>query len=295
MNTINQLNLFVKVVEYGSFSAAARQFDITPSAGSRQISQLEDELCTRLFHRTTRQQSLTEAGKIYYEYAIRIKEEHDAAQLAVQQLSNSPKGLLRITAEKDFAETFIQPLLPDFFKRYPEIQLHLVMEANLVDLVAIGVDLAIRIGHLEDSSLVARKLMSTPSLVCASPAYLNQHSQPQTPQELSQHNCLSFRTNQSQLVWQFEQAGQLIDVPVSGNFRANSLAMLRDAALNDLGIIFVPQWFVQDELDQGLLRNIDFTTSSTPVYAMFANSRQLAPKVRTFIDFIVEKLPSHPA
>jgi len=249
MKSVTNLDIFIKVVDQGSFSAAARYFDITPSAISRQISQLEEELGVRLFHRTTRKQSLTEAGEIYHQYALRIK----AAQLAVSQLSNKPKGTLNIAAEKDFAATFIQPLLPSFFNRYPEINLHLSLDANLVNLVAGGMDAAI------------------PSVVCASPAYFEKHSPPLTPIDLQTHNCLSFRSSSSQVLWRLSKDGKQVEVPVSGNFRANSLAMLRDAALNDLGIIFIPQWFVQTELEQGLLQSIDFASMDTPVYAVFAN------------------------
>jgi len=216
----------------------------------------------------------------------------ESAQLAVNQLSERPKGILHITAEKDFAETFIQPLLPQFFKRYPEIQLRLSLDTNVVDLVAGAIDLAIRIGELEDSSLVARQLMTSPSVVCASQEYFEKHPEPVAPLGLKAHNCLSFRTHMNQLSWKVGQNRQMVDVPVTGNFRANSLSMLRDAAVNSMGIIFIPQWFVQKELDSGLLKNVNFESKETPVYAVFANNRQLAPKVRVFIDFLIEHLPS---
>ena len=284
------IHLFIHVVKQGSFSGAARYFDITPSAVSRQISQLEHELGARLFHRTTRQQNLTEAGEIYFQYALRIHEEVESAQLAVNQLSGKPAGTLRVTAERDFAETFIQPLLSGFFNRYPEIQLHLSLETNVVDLIDGAMDLAIRIGHLQDSSFVARKLMSSPSIVCASPAYIKKHSLPLTPVELQSHNCLSFRPNASQVLWRLKVEQEFQEIPVSGKLRTNSLTILRDAALKDLGIILVPKWFVQNQLDSGQLISLNFTTLETPIYAVFANSRQLAPKVRAFVDFMIEGL-----
>lgn len=292
MKTASHLEVFVKVVDSGSFSEAARHFDITPSAVSRQVSQLEEELGARLFHRTTRKQSLTEAGDIYYRYAQRIHTEMEAAKLAVNQLTDLPKGVLHITTEKDFAETFIQPILPEFFKRYPEIELRLSLDTHLVDLVAGALDLAIRIGHLDDSSLVARKLMSSPSVVCASPSYFEKHPEPTNPLDLRSHNCLSFRTTVNQVLWSLRADNQFVEVPVSGNFRANSLGMLRNAALNGIGVIFIPQWFVQDEINRGLLKCLDFESYETPVYAVFANNRQLAPKVRVFVDFLVERLAS---
>lgn len=293
MKVISHLDIFIRVVESGSFSAAARFFDMTPSAISRQISQLEDELGARLFHRTTRKQSMTEAGEIYFQYAQRINTEVESAKLAVSQLSDLPKGTLHITAEKDFAEQFIQPLLPKFFEDYPEIQLRLSLDTHLVDLVAGGIDLAIRIGHLEDSSLIARKLMTSPSIVCASPGYFKRHPRPKVPLDLREHNCLSFRISSSQTLWRFIHKNEFVEIPISGNFRANSLTVLRSSALNGLGVIFMPQWFVQDEIDQGLLESVDFQSTETPVYAVFANNRQLAPKVRVFIDYLIEQLPVH--
>lgn len=290
MKNINHLDVFIKVVTTGSFSEAARYFDITPSAISKQVSQLEEQLGARLFQRTTRQQNLTEAGKLYYSYAQRINDELKAAKVAVSQLTNQPRGTLHITAEKDFAEIFIQPLLPKFFSSYPEINLHISLDTHLVDLVSNSIDIAIRIGHLNDSSLVARKLMSSQSVVCASPAYFKKHKQPTTISELSQHNCLSFRTTANSILWHLYNNKQLIEIPVYGNFKVNSLSMLKSAALNDLGIIYVPQWFVQQEINKGLLHCLDFESQATPVNALYANTRQLAPKIRAFIDFLVEEL-----
>ncbi|MBB1486669.1 LysR family transcriptional regulator [Oceanospirillum sediminis] len=284
------LEVFVKVVELGSFSEASRYFDVTPSAISRQISQIEDELGARLFYRTTRKQSLTESGEIYHSYALRINAEMSAAKLAVSQLTERPRGILHVTAEKDFAETFILPLLPEFFSCFPEVDLQLSLDTRLVDLVEDAIDIAIRVGHLNDSSLVARKLMSSPSVVCASPAYFKKQGQPADIQALGQHNCLSFRTTASQLLWRLGQHSQFEEVRVNGNFRANSLSILRDAAVMGLGVIYIPQWFVQKEINEGLLQVLNFESQETPVYAVFANNRQLAPKVRVFIDFLAEHL-----
>ncbi|MGH1427505.1 MAG: LysR substrate-binding domain-containing protein [Arenicella sp.] len=291
MKSHTPLTIFIQVIESGSFSSAARHFNMAPSAISRQISHLEKELGARLFHRTTRKQSLTEAGEIYYQYAQRVQAELEAAEVAVNELSDSPKGILHVTTEKDFAEAFIQPLLPAFFEQYPGIQLHLSLGANIVNLVADGIDLAIRIGHLDNSNLIARKLMSSPSIVCASPEYLAKNGYPIEPSDLKHHNCLSFRTNTSSTTWNFKRAEQSIKVPVSGNLTANSVNMLKNAALNDLGVIFIPQWFVQQELKEGSLLAMDFQSSETPVNAVFANNRQLAPKVRVFIDFFAKHLP----
>jgi DNA-binding transcriptional LysR family regulator len=290
MKIINHLDIFIKVTETGSFSEAARHFDITPSAVSRQISQLEQELSARLFQRTTRKQNLTEAGKLYYAYAQRINAEVEAAKLAVSQLTDTPNGTLHIAAEKDFAEVFIQPLLSDFLKYYPEIKIHLSLDTHLRDLVSGAFDIAIRIGHLNDSSLIARKLMSSQSVVCASPAYFEKYQCPKKVNDLSIHNCLSFRTNTNQILWSLYNNQQIIDVPVSGNFRANSLSILKDAAIKGLGIINIPRWFIQKEVNAGLLKCLDFQSQETPVNAVFTSNRQLAPKTRVFIDFLAENL-----
>ena len=283
--------IFVKVVESGSFSETARHFDLTPSAVSKRISQLEESLGARLFQRTTRSQSLTEAGSIYYSYAQGIVSEQEAARVAIFQLSDKPKGSLSISAERDFAETFIQPLLTEFFTRYPEVNVHLSLNDQIIDVVSGAVDVAIRMGHLSDSSLIARKLMDSHSVVCASPDYFRQHKKPQSALDLRDHNCLSFRTSANQVSWNLsDEQGEFMEIPVSGNFRVNSLAMLKDAALKGAGIIFVPRWYTQQEINQGLLVPLDFKTIGTPIHAVFANNRQLAPKVRVFIDFLTEQL-----
>jgi len=297
MSHLSALQLFVRVVEEGSFSAAARFLDITPSAVSRQISLLEKELGGRLFQRTTRKQSLTEAGEIYFQYAHRLVEDLEAAQLAVKRLTDKPSGSLRVTAEADFALTFIEPILPEFLKRYPDIHVSLQMSAGLQDLIHENLDVAIRIGHLEDSSLAARKLAESQSVICASPAYLAQYGTPTHPSELAQHSCLSFRTRAGKKYWRFDTDQGPIDVPISGRLNVNGLAFLRNAALSDLGIIMIPTWMIGKELQQQQLRPIlsNFTTlpPSTPISAIFSHNRQLAPKVRAFIDFLIERIQNN--
>ena len=175
MSELSNTQLFVRVVEEGSFSAAARFLGVTPSSVSRQVSQLEGEFGVRLFHRTTRKQSLTEAGEIYFQHARRIVADLEEARLSVSRLTDTPSGSLYITVEADFALVHVAPIQPDFLDRYPEVQIRISMSAGLMDLVDSGIDLAIRIGHLDDSSLIARKIAMSCSLVCASPGYLEQH------------------------------------------------------------------------------------------------------------------------
>ena len=294
MNELSNLQLFVRVVEEGSFSAAARFLGITPSSVSRQVSQLEKELDARLFHRTTRKQSLTETGEIYFQHARRIVADLDEARLAVNRLTDTPTGSLHITAEADFAVAFIAPTLPDFLDRYPAVQIRLFMTSGQMDLIDGGIDLAIRVGHLEDSSLIARKIATSRSLLCASPAYLETHGTPTHPSELTTHSCLSFRVKPGKNCWSFKLAQDTVDVPISGRLNTNSLTFLRSIALASRGIIMIPTWMVRDELRLGhlvpVLEGFSLEPSSTPINAVFANNRHLAPKVRAFVDFIAERM-----
>jgi len=288
------MQFLVKVVGEGSFSAAARSLGFTPSSVSRQISQLEDELGTRLFHRTTRKQSLTEAGEIYFQHARRIVADIEEARLAVSRLTDSPSGSLHVTVETDFAVAYIAPILPDFLDQYPEVRVRLSMSTGKLDVVDGAIDLAIRIGHLVDSSLIARKIATSRSLICASPTYLEKHGMPTHPDQLAEHSCLSFRTRAGKNHWSFNCAEGSLEVPITGRFNANSLTFLRESALAGQGIIMIPVWMVRDALQQNrlisLLEDFPLVPSSTPINAVFTHNRHLAPKVRAFVDFLAERL-----
>lgn len=310
MSYISNLQLFVRVVEEGSFSAAARFLGQTPSSVSRQISQLESELKARVFHRTTRKQSLTEAGEIYYRHARRIVSDLAEARLAVNRLTDAPSGRLHITAEADFAVSFIAPIVPEFLEAYPDVQLRLSMSANLVDIHEKGIDIAIRFGHLDDSSLIARKIAISRSVICASPAYLAAHGTPLHPSDLVDHNCLSFRTQPGKKIWNFDAkdaSGNSVkdkhgkvgsdgyfNVTVSGSVHADSLFFLRSVTMAGVGISMIPTWMIKDCLTEGtlvpLLPEYPLAPENTPFHAVFANNKHLAPKVRAFVDFLSQRL-----
>ena len=294
MDKLSNMQLFVRVVEEGSFSAAARFLGTTPSSVSRQVSQLEGELGARLFHRTTRKQSLTESGDIYFQHAQRIVADLEAARLAVSRLIDAPSGSLHITAEVDFALAYVEPILSDFLELYPEVRIRLTMGTGMMDLVDSGIDIAVRMGHLEDSSLIARKIATSRSLVCASPAYLQRYGTPSHPSELESHSCLSFRTGPGKNNWGFKLPAGELDVGISGRLNANSLVFLRNAAMASLGIIMIPIWMIREELKQGhlisLFEDFPLIPASTPVHAVFAHNRYLAPKVRAFVDFLAERM-----
>ena len=294
MNELSTLQLFVRVVDEGSFSSAARFLDTTPSSVSRQISQLEGQLGARLFHRTTRKQSLTETGEIYLRHVRRILSDLEEAHVAIRRLAETPSGSLHVTTEADFALAFIAPILPEFLDRYPDVQLRLSMSAGTMDLVDSGIDLAIRIGHLEDSSFIARKIAESRAALYASPAYLAQHGLPTHPRDLEIHSCLSFRTGAGKTRWRLMSPQGPINVVVSCRLKANSLVFLRSLALSAEGIIMIPSWVVRDELESGhlvrLLDDFPIEPPAAPISAVFAHNRHLAPKVRAFVDFLAERL-----
>ena len=291
---LRDLEYIVSVGELKHFSRAAERCNVSQPTLSSQIKKLEDELGARLFHRTTRKQSLTETGNIYFQHALRIVSDIEEARLAVSQLTNMPSGLLHVTAEADFATAYIAPVLPDFLEKYPKIRIRFSMSAGRLDVVEGAIDLAIRFGHLGDSGLIARKIATSRSLICASPAYISRHGAPTHPEALARHNCLSFRTLAGKHYWHFEKENGSIEVPISGNTNANSLAFLRASALAGQGIIMIPHWMVRDELQHirllVLLKEFPLLPSHIPINAVFAHSRHLAPKVRAFVDFLSERM-----
>jgi DNA-binding transcriptional LysR family regulator len=297
MKDSSHLQLFTYVVEEGSFSAAARMLGVTPSSVSRQISALETDLGARLFNRTTRTQSLTEAGEIYFRHTQRIVTDIEEAQLAVRKLADTPSGNLHVTVEADFAITYLSPILPEFLKRYPDVQVRLSMTTDVVDLVHSGIDLAIRVGHLADSSLIARKIFASRSVLCASPDYIKTHGNPSHPHDLSQHQCVSFWVQSGRTQWKFQDAKNELNIPISGRVNANSLIFLRGAAIDGLGIAMIPTWMIQEELKSGqlitILEDYPLDPPSTPINAVFAHNKHLAPKVRAFVDFLKEQLDAH--
>ncbi|MBO9398349.1 LysR family transcriptional regulator [Shimia sp. R9_2] len=288
MDDLTLLRLFVQVVDKGSFSAVARATHTTPSAVSRQISRLEEDLGTRLLQRTTRQQVLTEAGEIYLRHARQIAEDTEAARRAVSQLGQDPSGVLRITAEADLANALLSPMLPEFLAKYPNLRVQLHTSAKMEDLIDRGIDVAIRMGHLESSSLIAKRLVMSRSLLVASPAFLANCGTPSHPKDLSTLTCLSFKTETERTIWRFKTGDEVLDIPVSGRFQVGSLVLLREAAKSGLGIAMLPIWTVRDDLDTGtllpVLPGFPLEPPATPINAVYPSGRFLASKVRVFID-----------
>ena len=297
MSSFSNLELFVKTIEVGNFSALGRQLHMAPSSISRQINTLEEELGVRLLQRTTRNISLTEAGQIYFERVSKILGELEEAQLAITQLQASPKGVLRLNVAIPFGERNIVPLIPGFLALYPDLKIDLALEDRSIDLVEERVDLAIRIGRLGDSSIVARKLAENQFVVCASQQYFETHGLPDTPDDLTHHNCIVNKNIPNSDTWQFRDGKSTQNISVSGNFLANTGGALYRAMLSDLGIAVLPTWFVGEDIKQGTLQvvledyevNLPAMTDSA-IYALYPAGEYLPPKVRVFIDYLIENL-----
>jgi DNA-binding transcriptional LysR family regulator len=294
---ISVLQLFIEVFRQGSFAAVARDRDLAPSSVSRAIAGLEEELGIRLFQRTTRQLSPTEAGMNYFERIESLVEELQQATTIVTDVSSQPTGKLRVTASVSFGLKCIVPLLPEFAQLYPDLTVDLLLSDTIVDLFAERIDVAIRLGLLPDSTLIVQQLMPTHYAVCASPDYLKRSEQLKTPIDLAQHNCLLFPFAGFRSKWIFkDQKGKLIEVPVFGRTVISSAIALQQCAIAGMGLALLPNWLIDEDLRAHSLVNVfsdyevtarDFNTAAWLVYP----SRAHVPlKVRVFIDFLKNSL-----
>lgn len=288
MDRLAQFECFVRVVELGSFSAAAQRLRSSKSVVSRQIAALEAELGARLLHRTTRSLTLTEAGQAYFERVSRILADIDEANLSVTQLQAAPRGRLRVNAPMSFGFLHLAPALPDLLERWPELEVEVTMTDRFVDLIEDGVDVAVRIAKLADSSLIARRLAPIRMVVCASPAYLVRKGMPATPADLDGHDCLAFGAGRG-TEWRFVTAnGAPWPVTVRGRLGIDNGDALRAAALRDLGVVMLPSFIVGADIQAGALVPLleAFVPQERSLYAVYPHARHLSPKVRAFVDFL---------
>jgi DNA-binding transcriptional LysR family regulator len=283
------MQIFVRVVEKGGFSAAAEEARISPTMAGKHVRQLEEQLGVRLLNRTTRRQSLTEIGQLYFERCKQALLEIEAADASVKQMQLQPRGVLRVTAPATFGGQMLTAVVRAYLERYPDVEMDLSLNDRVVDLVEEGFDVAIRIGALPDSSLVARPLQPYRAMVCAAPEYLARCGTPQTPQQLANHNCLSFAHGNRYNLWRFSQAGVLHEIEVHGNFRANNGLALRTAALKGIGIIMQPEALLRDEVCAGRLQRLltDYELEHRPMHIVVASNRKMTPKLKSFIEFVV--------
>jgi len=297
MDRLAAIEAFARVAETGSFSAAARAMTLSKSLISRQVSALEAELGARLFARTTRSLTLTEAGRGYYDQVVRILAQMEEADLSVSQLQATPRGRLRVNAPMSFSLLQLAPALPDFLALYPEIDVDIAMNDRRVDLLEEGFDLAIRIGRLADSSLIARKLGGMRRIVCASPDYLERRGLPVAPSDLRRHDCLCYSNADTVDEWRFtDPDGRPLTVEVRGRVRANNGDLLRMAALRGLGLVDLPSFLVAGDIEKGDLVPVlePFIRQDGGVYAVYPHARYLPPKIRVFVDFLAERWGGDP-
>src|SRR5690606_34579856 len=257
MDKTTEMQVFVCCVEEGGFSAAARRLDMTPSAVSKQIRRLEDRLGVRLFNRTTRRISLTEAGELYFRHCSRILAEIAAAEEEVSALQGAVRGRLRLSITAAFGRVVVVPALKDFLARYPELDVELELTDRPVDVVREGLDAVIQLSEqVDDPSLVARRLAVNERIICASPDYLARHGLPQRPEELRRHNCLVMYSVSRFNDWEFSDHQGSRVVEVSGNFQANTADALYEAALAGIGIARLSTWLVAGDIRAGGLAQI---------------------------------------
>lgn len=293
MESIAGLRVFARTVEAGSFSAAGRQIGAAPSSVSRQVAELEASLGARLFHRTTRRLSLTDAGQVYYAHALRILNAIDEARLAVARQDGAPSGVLRMTIPDGIARELIAVAIADFVREHPSVRVVLSLTDEVVDIVGGGFDLAIRFGRPGDSSLKARKIGESRRIVCASPDYLARAGTPRRPSDLTEHNCLTFRAHPGHNLWAFRGPDGVTQVRATGDLFALSAAALVAAAVAGLGIVLLPDWTSGAELRAGtlvpVLPEYRASPANTPVYALYPPDPDPPPKVRAMIDCLVHR------
>jgi len=297
MDRAAEMTAFVRTVETGGFSAAARQIGLTPSALSKLVTRLEDRLGARLLQRTTRRLQLTAEGEAFYARAKPILAAMDEAEAEVTQAGASPRGLLRLHCGSTFGMHQLAPAIPRFLGRHPAVEIDITISDQPLGAMEEAMDLAIRIGPLDESSMVARRICNLERVICASPAYLERHGTPRTPDELQQHNCLWITSLPALRRWPFDTDDGIRVVHVGGNVAANNAETILQLALAGVGITRLSDVVVAEAIRRGTLVQIltDWHhVEPVPLFATYPSGRNLSPKVRAMVDFLVEEFGGAP-
>ena len=294
MDLFASMRMYVAVVDGGSFAAAADKLDVSRAMVSKQVQKLEEHLGTRLLNRTTRRLSLTETGREFYERSMQIVSDVEEAEQIAGQMTRMPQGVLRVTIPLSYGQHRLAGIVGDYTQAYPQVQLDISLSDRKVDLIDEGFDLAIRIGAMPPSDLVARKIGGVRSIVCAAPAYLKKHGAPQAPADLAAHACLGYTLTGTGTEWRLEGPDGTVSIPISGPIRADNGDIIRLAALRGAGIVFQPQFIIGDDIDAGRLVRVlpEWQSAELGVYAVYPSRKHLSAKVRTFVDFVVQALAS---
>ncbi len=298
MIDLNEMLIFVRVVEQQSLTGAGRVLGLPKSTVSRKLSSLEDRLGVRLLQRTTRKMHLTPEGETYYARCSHIVAQIEEAEQSVISAVDKPRGTLRISAPRIFVEYFLSDLIHIYLQQYPEVRVELLLNERIVDLVEENYDLAIRVGTLRDSSLIARKLGPVPGFCCASPAYLKARGVPQTPDDLSQHDCILVGSRIDNVSWTFQEPDtqKMRNTSVHGRLLVNHLPLAYKAVLRGDGIARLPSFLCADDLRAGKLRSVleDWLPKPGSIYAVYPSNRHLPAKVRSFLDLLIEEVTPPP-
>jgi DNA-binding transcriptional LysR family regulator len=294
LDDLDEMLAFVRVVERGSLSAAARALGMTTSAISKRIAAIEGKLRTQLLRRTTRKLSTTEAGQALYARLQRVLAELADAEREVVGLGGGLRGVVRVSASMTFGQLHLAPLLADFLLDNPELRVELRLSDRFVDVVGEDFDVAIRIGRLVDSSLIARKLAPDERVVCAAPAYLEARGEPRTPADLARHNCMRHVYGDASSTWSFEGPDGPVDVTVQGTLHVNHTGAIREAVLRGLGVALLPMFAVAGDVRSGALTTLlrDYRPSDTAIYAVTPQGAHPTAKVRALVDFLAARLPA---
>ncbi len=297
MDQLEAIRTFVRVVDSGSFSAVAREAGMGQPAVSKQIAALETRLGAQLLRRTSRSLSVTEAGQDFYESAVRLVDDLENAVSRVGRGQTNPGGLVRVTVHPVFGRVHLLPRLAEFFARFPDIVVELVVTDRAVDLLQEGVDVAIHNGPLADSTVVARKIAVTPVVTVATPGHLEKHGVPRSPGDLDGRECITFVSGGAARPWRFKgKLGEIVHQP-KGRLRTNDAEQIRAAVLAGLGLAHTPGWLFTREIASGEVRRIlrKYERDPLPISAVHPGGRRLATKVRVFVDFLAEVFAAEPS
>ena len=291
MNRLAEMEAFVRVVDSGSFSAAARHLRLGQPAVSKIVAQLEERLGVRLLLRSTQGLTPTEAGQSFYEGAKRTIEEADEAEIAARGANASLSGELRISAAVTFARLHVVPRLSMFLAEHPELEMQVILDDGNIDLIEAGIHVALRMGSLEDSALVARKLAQCPRQVLATPAYFEKHGEPKVPADLAAHQAIVYDIRGGGTAWTFQKGSTETSVNVTGRLRVTAAEGVREAVLSGLGLAVASEWMFP-ELQSGLVKAVlrDWALPSMELWAVFPTGRRVSAKARAFVTFVEEVL-----
>ncbi|WP_444848344.1 LysR family transcriptional regulator [Duganella caerulea] len=298
MNKLQAMEVFVQVVDAGGFTRAADNMQLPKATVSTLIQALEATLSVKLLHRTTRQVSVTADGAAYYERCLRILSDVREAEESLSRTRLSPSGRLRVDAPTGLASDVLIPALPDFFTRYPDIQLELGCSDRTIDLIEEGVDCAVRGGVLGDSNLIARRVGILQFVTCATPDYLNRYGRPAHPDELMRHRCVNYFSSRTGKLfdWDFSRDGHRIQVALPGHIAVNDTNAYTAAGLAGLGIVQMPNFMMEPMLKDGRFEQLltDWSSDPLPVHVVYPQNRHLSAKVRVFVEWVAELFSNHP-